>query len=473
MLRRQNPRIGIIWFVSPPPRYGQPQPPLMIGFFEDTVATLPTVVFDSSLNGRRYRMYALCRDEVWPQVRSRFPFAGWCGDNFYPAGSVGRCKVDPSALFLIDLALNSPRFLEIITHQTGTSLGRVVVTTHKRRAAGWVGLPEHTGECDAYAEYGKNRALENDFEISGIIEDRAAGALLGLAVGDALGTRLEFSKRDVEPRVTEMLGGGPFSLAPGEWTDDTSMALCLADSLIAKLELDVRDLLDRFVRWWEQGENSVNGRCFDIGNITREALERYKCSRQPASSGPYHKRSAGNGSLMRLAPVAIFAAPDCGEASRLAGQQSLTTHANHIAKECCELLSHLLVEAMAGLSKDDVLRPRCWLGLPEIKSLAAGHWINKTRDEIVSTGYALTTLEAALWCACKTNSFEEALILAVNLGRDADTIGAVTGQLAGAIYGRSGIPGRWLTKLAWRERIEERALALLRAGKAARRQKAR
>ncbi len=176
---------------------------------------------------------------------------------------------------------------------------------------------------------------------------------------------------------------------------------------------------------------------------------------------------------MRLAPVAIFAAPDSAKAGSLAERQSLATHANHMATGCCRLLAYLLVEAMAGLSKDAVLRSRFWLHYPEIKGLAAGNWIDKTRDEISSSGYAVTTLEAALWCIYRTDSFEEALLLAVNLGGDADTIGAVSGQLAGAIYGRSGIPDRWLAKLAWRERIEERALALLQAGQGARQQEAR
>ena len=105
--------------------------------------------------------------------------------------------------------------------------------------------------------------------------DRARGALLGLAVGDALGTTLEFSRRDAQPLHTEMTGGGPFRLAPGVWTDDTAMALCLADSLVAQGDLDPADLMDRFVRWWRLGENSATGHCFDIGVTTAKALRRY------------------------------------------------------------------------------------------------------------------------------------------------------------------------------------------------------
>jgi len=117
------------------------------------------------------------------------------------------------------------------------------------------------------------------------VEDRAIGSLLGLAVGDALGATLEFSERDAHSPVTDIIGGGPFRLKPGEWTDDTSMALCLADSLIANKALDEHDLLERFVRWWEKGENSVKGRCFDIGTTTRQSLANFLRCRQTAGQG--------------------------------------------------------------------------------------------------------------------------------------------------------------------------------------------
>lgn len=136
------------------------------------------------------------------------------------------------------------------------------------------------------------------------IRDRAIGALLGLAVGDALGTTLEFSARDGRERITDMVGGGPFKLEPGQWTDDTSMALALADSLIARDVLDERDLMTRFVSWMDEGAYSSNGRCFDIGNTVSAALNRFKATGDPIA-GSTDPRTAGNGSLMRLAPVAI------------------------------------------------------------------------------------------------------------------------------------------------------------------------
>jgi len=153
--------------------------------------------------------------------------------------------------------------------------------------------------------------------------DRARGALLGLAVGDALGTTIEFQPRDSYPKQTEMTGGGPFNLEAGQWTDDTSMALALADSLIAHPLFDATDLMDRFVRWRTKGEYSCNGKCFDIGITTAEALSRYREDGNPFA-GATDEESAGNGSLMRLSPVALVALHEPGEGSiRISGVNRL------------------------------------------------------------------------------------------------------------------------------------------------------
>ena len=270
--------------------------------------------------------------------------------------------------------------------------------------------------------------------------------------------------RDSKPIVTELIGGGPFGLAPGEWTDDTSMALCLADSLIACREFDPDDLLTRFVAWWRQGANSVTGRCFDIGNTTRRALQRSELTGE-LEFGMEDPRQAGNGSLMRLAPVAIFTAGDHDEAERLADLQSRTTHPAPVAHEACRLYARLLTSALLGAGKADVLTSGEWIGSPEITDIAQGSWRTKDRDEISSSGYVVHTLEAALWCIDRGENFEEAVILAANLGDDADTVGAVTGQLAGALWGRQSIPDRWLGKLAWSDRLIERAEKLIDVGR--------
>jgi len=293
--------------------------------------------------------------------------------------------------------------------------------------------------------------------------DRAQGALTGLVLGDALGTTLEFSTRDTLPPVTDLVGGGPFDLAPGQWTDDTSMALCLADSLLARNGLDARDLVERFCRWQEEGYNSVTGDCFDIGVTTCEALRSYRATGEPLS-GSTDPGSAGNGSLMRLAPVAIRWWHDRAAAVEAARLQSRTTHGAPQAVEACALFAGLLVDAIGGVPKESVLRATDWDGDAGVAAVAAGSWRSKARDDISSSGYVLLTLEAALWCVGRSETVEEALVLAANLGRDTDTVAAVTGQLAGALWGRSGAPAAWLGKLAWRPRIEALAARLFEAG---------
>lgn len=292
------------------------------------------------------------------------------------------------------------------------------------------------------------------------IEDRARGAFLGLAVGDALGATLEFEPRDTHPLHTEMLGGGPFNLSPGQWTDDTSMALALAESLIAHPDFDPTDLMRRFVAWAEDGAYSCTGTCFDIGLTTRQALSRFMRTGDPFA-GSTAPDTAGNGSLMRVAPVALRALDDDARAVQIARDQSRTTHAAAEAVEACDLFVRILREAIQGAGKD-ALRSRPWDGTARIRDIAAGTWRGKARSQIKSSGYVIDTLEAALWCTDQAASFEEALVLAVNLAGDADTVGAVTGQIAGAVFGASAIPQRWLGPLAWREQLETLATQLVR-----------
>ena len=292
--------------------------------------------------------------------------------------------------------------------------------------------------------------------------DRAKGALVGLALGDALGTTLEFSGRDTRPPVTDIVGGGPFGLAAGEWTDDTSMALCLAESLLERGRLDVHDLMVRFLRWRDEGHNSVTGVCFDIGNATDGALRSFRKTGEPLS-GSTDPRTAGNGSLMRLSPVVIRWWRERSKATAAARLQSRTTHGAPQAVEACALFVELLIEAIAGAPKETVLRGRGWTGDALIADVAAGSWRAKERDAISSSGYVLHTLEAALWCVDRSESIEDALILAANLADDADTVAAVTGQLAGALWGMSGAPAGWLDKLAWRDRLEALAAGLFEA----------
>jgi len=291
------------------------------------------------------------------------------------------------------------------------------------------------------------------------IQDRAIGAFIGLAVGDAVGTTLEFRSRDKQARVEDMVGGGPFDLPAGSWTDDTTMALALADSLAASATLDCRDLMDRFVSWWQEGEYSCTGSCFDIGNTTRAALARYRRTGDPIA-GSTDPRASGNGSLMRLAPVALRFWDDRALLDTTAAEQSRTTHGTEEAVDACRVFAELLSDAIAGTPRADLLAPRDFDGAPAVQRIVGGSWRGRPRDEISSSGYVIDTLEAAIWSVARTADFRNAILLAANLADDADTVAAVTGQLAGALYGVSGIPDSWLDRLAWKDRLMDVAHCL-------------
>jgi ADP-ribosyl-[dinitrogen reductase] hydrolase len=289
------------------------------------------------------------------------------------------------------------------------------------------------------------------------------GALIGLAVGDAIGTALEFTARDSAPPLTDMVGGGPFHLDCGEWTDDTAMALALAESLLRHPELNEQDLLGRFCEWWRRGAYSCTGACFDIGITTRQALERWERTRE-RHCGSTDPRAAGNGSLMRLAPVAIRFWDDRARLRDVAQRQSKTTHGAPEAVDACRAFAEVLADAIAGAPKGAVLAPRRGPYAGAIAGIMAGGWRGKARAEIGSSGYVAHSLEAALWCVDGTGDFRAAVLLAANLGDDADTTAAVTGQLAGALYGVAGIPATWTERLAWRDELCATAAQLAEAG---------
>ena len=345
------------------------------------------------------------------------------------------------------------------------------------------------------------------------IRDRAVGCLLGLAVGDAVGTTLEFKPRDSYAPLTDMVGGGPFGLRPGEWTDDTAMALALADSLLAHPDLDEADLMRRFVDWHDNGTYSCTGTCFDIGITTRQALARWKKTGNPVA-GSTDPNTAGNGSLMRLAPVAVRHWRDRTRLRDVAARQSRTTHAAPEAVDACVAWAELLADAIEGARRSEVLRSRsadtniaktlcpavttefaesrglrattefagsagsvaatefaAFRGLRAttefagaLRPILAGSWRGKDRTAIRATGYVVHSLEASLWSMGASGDVRSAVLRAANLGEDADTTAAITGQLAGALYGSDGIPEEWRRTVAWEPRIMGIAEKLKRAG---------
>jgi ADP-ribosyl-[dinitrogen reductase] hydrolase len=303
-----------------------------------------------------------------------------------------------------------------------------------------------------------------------LLRDRYRGALLGLAVGDALGTTLEFKAPGTFKPITDMIGGGPFGLQPGQWTDDTSMALCLAESLIEKRCFDPKDQMDRYCRWWKKGYLSSTGTCFDIGVTVRHSLESYLRTGKPfaGSTDPF---TAGNGSLMRLAPVPLAFRADFGSTIHNAAESSRTTHGATSTIDACRYFAGLLLGALAARSKEEILSPLFCPGpdrdywqrhalCPAIAEIASGSFKQKEPPAIVGSGFVVRSLEAALWAFHHSDSFHEGALRAVNLGNDADTTGAIYGQLAGAFYGVHGIPQAWLEPLAMRKLINEMAGAL-------------
>jgi len=303
--------------------------------------------------------------------------------------------------------------------------------------------------------------IESDSDPMISLRSRYHGALCGLAVGDALGTTLEFEPPGTFAPITDMVGGGPFRLKPGQWTDDTSMALCLATSLIERGGFDPRDQMDRYLCWRDGGFLSSTGECLDIGSTVAGALRRYERTGDPYA-GSADPQTAGNGSLMRLAPVPLFVASDPRMAIERAADSSRTTHAAPEAVDAWRYMAGLIVGALQGRTKDKLLSAGfcpvdgLWEAqplAPAIAEVAAGSFKRRQPPEIQGSGYVVRSLEAALWAFHNSNDFREGALLAVNLGDDADTTGAIYGQLAGAFYGVESIPVTWLDRLAERELI--------------------
>ena len=224
--------------------------------------------------------------------------------------------------------------------------------------------------------------------------DRFRGCLLGLAAGDALGTTLEFKAPGSFQPIDDMVGGGPFRLNPGDWTDDTSMALCLAASLIESREFNATDQMERYVRWWEEGYLSSTGSCFDIGNTVADALSHFMDTGDPysGSSDPY---SAGNGSLMRLAPVPMYFADDHAEAIDRSADSSRTTHGAEEAIDACRYFAGMLLGALQGVDKETLLSAAycpvegLWEKRPlagKIAAIADGSFKHRDPPDIKGTG---------------------------------------------------------------------------------------
>ena len=263
-----------------------------------------------------------------------------------------------------------------------------------------------------------------------IAKEKALGALWGLVVGDCLGSPIQFTEKDGHPWITEMVECRIFGTPPGYWTDDSSMAFCVAESLAGLGRFDAGAVGRNFVRWMREGWWSSLEHAFDVGGATAAAVRGIEAGRLKNGT----EDTQGNGSIMRLAPSYIIGYGK--QDQKILHEISDLTHDSARVRETVDLMKHICDEHMLG-------EPT------KIKSLY------RTREEVNNSGWAVSTLHAALWALETTKSFEEGMIAAVNLGGDADTIGAVFGQIAGALYGYDAIPERWLAAIKDREKINE------------------
>lgn len=292
-----------------------------------------------------------------------------------------------------------------------------------------------------------------------ILQSKSIGSLVGLAIGDALGAPYEFELPPYESS-RDYSSGGTFDVSCGEWTDDTSMALCLAQSLIDKNGFDPIDQMDKYLAWRDTGYMCTRERCFDIGITIDTALLYYSKNKEPycGLEGDQH---SGNGSLMRLAPIAIFYRHTPTALIKYSALSSQTTHKSQLAVDSCIFYGQLIAGALNGIAKDELLS-KDFIDTSNLRSevamIARGSY--KEDKTFRSEGFVLYTMETALMAFFKYSNFEDGLLDIITRGNDVDTIGAVYGQLAGAYYGYEAIPKRWRDDLVQHSMIYEIAQTL-------------
>lgn len=295
---------------------------------------------------------------------------------------------------------------------------------------------------------------------------RALGALVGLAVGDALGTTNEFQPAGSFEPITGMVGGGVFGLEPGQWTDDTSMALCLADSLLAQSRYDSFDVMERYERWHSEGYRSSTGVCFDIGNQVSRALWDFRANpRVPVDA--VRTTSAGNGAIMRLAPMVIagFRSRSPREVVTTARLSARETHFSVEAEATTEVFAALLVGALLGWSPEQIMDVS-WASTGAAFDEMAARVISpdpqvRASWEAETSGYIVNGLRLAVHGLLDFPSFKDATLAIANMGGDTDTNAAIYGQLGGAFYGVEAIPASWRTTLYQGEEIDQLARDLV------------
>jgi len=297
------------------------------------------------------------------------------------------------------------------------------------------------------------------------LRDRFQGALLGLAVGDALAVHTQFRKPGSFAAVGDLLGGGPFDLPRGAWTDDTAMALLLAESLLDRQGFDAQDQVNRYVQWQREGYGSATGQCVGISANVARALATALYRRQPFA-GSHDPEQLDKDPLARVAPVVMYFFSDAHAAIHRAAEAARITVQAPMVLDCVRLFASMLRLALTGRDKDAVLKPprEMWMSVntrPEVLALYEGSYLRRMPPDITGGGHVVQALEAALWAFHHGETFREGALLAANLGRDSDVVAAAYGQLAGAYHGVSAIPGIWRNSLMRQEVVIDTADRLL------------
>jgi len=305
------------------------------------------------------------------------------------------------------------------------------------------------------------------------MSNKVLDGIMGLCVADALGVPVEFTGREMLRKnpVTGMRSYGTCNQPAGTWSDDTSMTLCLADSLSKGLDYD--DIINRFIMWFEEGKYTPHGEVFDVGNTTRKALMRFTQGKAPLECGGLSDNDNGNGSLMRILPIVYYLLANYGteitendEAMAIIHNVSSLTHAHKRSLIACGIYCSIAAMIIGSTEPTAVS-----LGISKAVEFYRRHEEYKDElshyerlnnksfasvpiEEIKSSGYVVDTLEAAVWCLLNTNNYKECVLMAVNLGEDTDTVAAVAGGLAGLYYGYGSIPQEWLSVIVRRDYVE-------------------
>jgi ADP-ribosyl-[dinitrogen reductase] hydrolase len=292
---------------------------------------------------------------------------------------------------------------------------------------------------------------------------RFRGALLGGAVGDAMGVTNEMRDRVNTIPLTQLVGGGISDVAPGGWTDDTAMVLCVAESLMIKHGFDAHDQMDRFVRWWRYGYMTCAGRTYDVGNTTRLALFAYIQTGDPFS-GVQSSHSAGNGALARVGPIGLYYAAQPDVIDQAAMYSSMLTHATAHSIDACRYVAWIMAQFVSGVTKHDALHAP-WPYSPlceEVALIAAGSYRQRTLDQLNASSYVIDMLEIVMWTLYTYDDFASGLCALSNAGGLTTTSCSIYGALAGALYGDESIPLAWRQSLAHHDKVEWFAEELLR-----------